>query len=98
MPAVPPCPYPTDTPVEITRVASLPAGVRARLGEMADVGQPFQATDSLPPGGHPPFRRLVAAQGRGCTLAVSYEQGGIAHTWPTLRLEFSGGAWKAAGR
>lgn len=90
----PPCPFPTDNPVPIASLAAMPAGARALLGEMADVGRPFQASDALPPGPHPPFRRFVAARGLGCTLAVSYEQGGFAHEWHTSRLRLVDGAWR----
>ncbi len=70
----------------VTTVAALPAGVREALNdlfggktlEMADPGQPFQATDVMVTP-RLPARRLVAA---GCSAdhcLVYYERGGFAH-------------------
>jgi hypothetical protein len=70
----------------VATVATLPAGVRTALNElfgsktleMADPGQPFQATDVMVTP-RLPARRLVAA---GCSAdhcLVYYERGGFAH-------------------
>jgi hypothetical protein len=70
----------------LTSVATLPASVRDALGElfkgktleMADPGQPFQATDVMVTP-RLPARRLVTA---GCSAdhcLVYYERGGFAH-------------------
>lgn len=72
----------------VTSVRGLPLGVRDGLMtlfgsqalEIAEPGDPFQATDVLA-SPRLPFRRLVAA---GCSIdhcLVYYERGGIAHTW-----------------
>jgi hypothetical protein len=47
--------------------------------ELADPGQPYQATDVVT-GPHVPFRRLILAGGCGDMFFVHYERGGIAHT------------------
>jgi hypothetical protein len=70
----------------VATVAALPASVRAALNDlfggkaldMADPGQPFQATDVMVMP-RLPARRLVAA---GCSpdhCVVYYERGGFAH-------------------
>ena len=72
--------------VPMATVAALPAGVRKALSDlfgngtldMADPGQPFQATDVMVTP-RLPGRRLVAA---GCSpdhCLVYYERGGFAH-------------------
>ena len=72
----------------VATVAALPASVRTALTdlfgsgtlEMADPGQPFQATDVMVMP-RLPARRLTTA---GCSsdhCLVYYERGGFAHTW-----------------
>jgi hypothetical protein len=90
----------------LTTVAALPEGVRDALQalfggktlEMADPGQPFQATDVMVMPRLPP-RRLTAA---GCSAdhcVVYYERGGFAHVHQIVlfstsetpaRLEYGG--------
>ena len=76
------------------RKADLPHGAAAALGfPMAERGTPFQATDVIMPGPRLPAARFVTARLANCTLAIRYEQGGIAHTWQTAILERRGNAW-----
>ena len=76
------------------RKADLPQDVEAALGfRMAERGQPFQSTDSIPPGPRLPATRFVTARQTNCRLAIRYEQGGIAHTFQTAILERRGNAW-----
>jgi hypothetical protein len=79
--------------------AALPASVRAALSDlfggktldMADPGQPFQATDVMVTP-RLPARRLIAA---GCSpdhCLVYYERGGFAHVHQIVLLSTTGGA------
>jgi hypothetical protein len=72
----------------VTSIRGLPLGVRDGLQTLfgsgtlniAEPGAAFQVTDDVATPALP-IRRLVAA---GCSIAyclVSYERGGIAHTW-----------------
>ncbi len=73
----------------------LPPGVLSALKfEMANVGQPFQATDAIQPGtGALPFRRFVSAQQAGCRLDLNYEHGGRSYSRETAVLENIDGTW-----
>jgi len=76
------------------RKADLPAGAAAALGfNMAERGQPFQATDDIAPGPRLPGSRFIAARQQGCRLAIRYERGGIAHTYNSAVLERRGNRW-----
>jgi len=76
------------------RLADLPAGAAAALGfRIAERGTRFEATDNLGPEPRLPSARFVAARRTGCTLALRYEQGGIALTQQTALLERSGNRW-----
>ena len=77
-----------------TRKAELPAAAVAALGfPMAERGQRFQVTDVIMPGPRLPATRFIAARRNGCTIALRYEQGGIAHTYETALLERRGDSW-----
>jgi len=92
------CPFPASLSTAIATMLSLPPGTAQLVGDMADLGEPFQATDVLPAGKHPPFSRFVSAEGRGCDLSVNYERGGIAHSWRTTHLRFDAGKWVVVNR
>ena len=64
----------------------------AKVGAMADVGEPFEMTDALigPP---LPFQRFIAAQQSGCDLAINYEQGGRGYSHGLILLRQIGGDW-----
>jgi len=76
------------------RLADLPAGAAAALGfPIAERGAPWNATDVVRPGPMLPFARFISAQGRGCLLTISYEHGGIAHSFERATLERRGRGW-----
>ena len=91
------CPFP-ESGVPISFKRDLPSGAVAAFGELAEKGEPFQVSDALPPGPHPPFSRFVSAEGRGCELVLHYEHGGIGHGFPTARLRFVRGRWTLESR
>jgi hypothetical protein len=75
--------------------ADLPQPVLALIATvepMADVGEPFEKTDVVigPP---LPFQRFIAAQQRGCDLAINYEQGGWGYSHGLILLRQIGGDW-----
>ena len=85
-----------DTLAPIAHVAELPKLVQEALRanfsspklEMADPGQPFQATDVIMDASLP-IRRMIAA---GCSndhCLIHYEQGGIAHFYRVLLVSVS---------
>lgn len=77
-----------------TRLADLPPGAVAALGfAIAERGQPFEVGDAIGPGPRRPSTRFIAAALRGCTLAIRYEYGGIAHGFATALIERRGGSW-----
>jgi hypothetical protein len=85
------CPHLART---YARLADLPPGAVAALGfPIAERGAPWNATDDVGPGPLLPFARFMSAQGGGCTLAIRYEHGGIAHSFETATLARSGGRW-----
>jgi hypothetical protein len=79
----------------VTSIRGLPLGVRDALQtlfggplDIAEPGAEFQATDAIV---NPklPHRRLAAA---GCSMdhcLVSYERGGIAHTWVVALFQWT---------
>jgi hypothetical protein len=72
------------TPVqEVHSVSALPPGLLKLFPPMADVGAPFNATDSVT---DPtlPFRRLIRAGSRGDDWFVWYEHGGIGYSWQAV--------------
>jgi hypothetical protein len=76
----------------VAHVADIPAAVMAAAAaargpglagyplEMADPGQPFQATDVIVDK-RLPGRRLIAAYGSAGAWILHYEAGGVAHTY-----------------
>jgi hypothetical protein len=82
------------TNVTFEHKSDLPPGILAELGfDMADLGEPFQATDVII-GKRLPWARFISAQQIGCSLLIlNYERGGIAHSFETARLELVGGKW-----
>ena len=77
------------------RKADLPPPVLALIAKvepMADVGEPFEETDVVigPP---LPFQRFIAAQQRGCDLAINYEEGGRGYSHGLILLRQIGGDW-----
>lgn len=92
------CPFPVDSPTVIATKRDLPPEAIQVVGEMADKGEPFQESDALPAGPHPPWARFVSAQGQGCDLTVDYEHGGRGHYWAKEQLRFAAGHWAMAGR
>jgi hypothetical protein len=77
------------------RKAELPRGALAALGHMAmaERGAPWNASDDVGPGPMLPFARFISARQQGCTLALSYEQGGIAHFYETAIIERRASGW-----
>ncbi|WP_310767879.1 hypothetical protein [Mycobacterium sp. Z3061] len=72
------------TPVrEVQHVSELPAELRGLLPPIADIGAPFNSTDSV---NDPnlPFRRLIRAGSRGSDWFIWYEHGGIGYFWQAV--------------
>src|SRR5258708_39874722 len=69
------------TPVrEVHSVSELPPELVKLLPPIADIGAPFNATDSV---NDPtlPFRRLIRAGNRDADWFVWYEHGGVGYFW-----------------
>jgi hypothetical protein len=72
------------TPVqEVQSVTQLPPELLKLLPPIADVGAPFNATDSV---NDPtlPFRRMIRAGHRGDDWFLWYEHGGIGYSWQAV--------------
>lgn len=72
------------TPVqEVHSVSQLPSELRKLLPPIADIGAPFNSTDSV---SDPtlPFRRLIRAGNRGTDWFVWYEHGGLGYFWQAV--------------
>ena len=81
------------------RKADLPRGAAATLGfALAERGAPWNPTDVLDPRRPLPSARFIAARQRGCTLAIDYEQGGIAYHRLTAILHWNGRGWALVRR
>jgi hypothetical protein len=81
------------------RKADLPRGAAAALGfAMAERGAAWNPTDVLDSRRPLPSARFIAARQRGCTMAIDYEQGGIAHVRMTAILAWNGRAWMLVRR
>ena len=79
------------TPVqEVPSVTQLPAELLKMLPPIADVGAPFNATDSV---NDPtlPFRRMIRAGHRGDDWFLWYEHGGVGYSWQALVARVPGG-------
>ncbi len=77
----------------ITAVAEIPAEIRGALHiDMADAGQPYQATDVVI--GKPlPWARLVRASHDGTTWTIEYERGGIGYSRHRATVLLIGGKY-----
>ncbi|MGO9511727.1 MAG: hypothetical protein ACLPXZ_31975 [Mycobacterium sp.] len=72
------------TPVqEVSSVTQLPPELLKLLPPIADVGAPFNATDSV---NDPtlPFRRMIRAGHRGNDWFLWYEHGGVGYSWQAV--------------
>ena len=78
------------TPVqEVASVTQLPAALATALPPIADVGAPFNSTDSvLDPS--LPFRRLIRAGHRGDDWFLWYEHGGLVYYWQVVVARVDG--------
>jgi len=80
------------TPVqEVRSVSELPPELLKLLPPIADIGAPFNATDSV---SDPtlPFRRLIRAGHRDADWFVWYEHGGIGYFWQAVVARVVSGA------
>ncbi len=68
---------------EVQHVSQLPSELRNLLPPVADIGAPFNSTDSV---NDPnlPFRRLIRAGNRGNDWFIWYEHGGITYFWQAV--------------
>lgn len=72
------------TPVEeVQHLSQLPPELIKLLPPLADIGAPFNATDSV---SDPtlPFRRLIRAGNRGPDWFIWYEHGGVGYSWQAV--------------
>jgi hypothetical protein len=72
------------TPVrEVHSISELPPALLRLLPPVADVGAPFNSTDSV---NDPtlPFRRLIRAGNRDADWFVWYEHGGVGYFWQAV--------------
>jgi hypothetical protein len=76
---------------EVQSLSQLPPELRKLLPPIADIGAPFNATDSV---NDPtlPFRRLIRAGNRGADWFVWYEHGGVGYSWQAIVVHVSPGA------
>ena len=82
--------------VVFKRKADLPQPVLAliaKVGSMADVGEPFEKTDAVASNPPLPFQRFISAEQRGCDLTINYERGGRAYGRDVILLRQVGGDW-----
>jgi hypothetical protein len=79
-----------STPVQgVASVTQLPAALDGTLPPIADIGSPFNSTDSvLDPS--LPFRRLIRAGHHGDDWFVWYEHGGLAYYWQVVVARVDG--------
>ncbi len=79
-----------STPVQdVASVTQLPAALAGALPPIADIGSPFNSTDSvLDPS--LPFRRLIRAGHRGDDWFLWYEHGGLAYYWQVVVARVDG--------
>jgi hypothetical protein len=76
------------------RLADLPRGARDAFDfPIAERGARWNPSDAVGPGPLLPFARFISALGAGCTLAVRYEYGGIAHGFATAILAHTDHGW-----
>ncbi|WP_235192460.1 hypothetical protein [Mycobacterium asiaticum] len=72
------------TPVqEVQSLSQLPPKLRTLLPPIADIGAPFNKTDSVDDP-NLPFRRLIRAGSRGDDWFLWYEHGGAGYFWQAV--------------
>lgn len=72
------------TPVqEVQHVSQVPPELLKLLPPMADIGAPFNFTDSVSDP-NAPFRRLIRAGHRGTDWFIWYEHGGVGYSWQAV--------------
>ncbi|SPM36121.1 hypothetical protein HMPREF0591_2144 [Mycobacterium rhizamassiliense] len=70
-----------STPVqEVQSKSQLPPELLKLLPPIADIGAPFNSTDSVSDP-NAPFRRLIRAGSRGADWFIWYEHGGVGYSW-----------------
>ena len=76
------CPLATPVP-EVQHIWQVPPELMKLLPPVADIGAPFNATDSV---SDPtlPFRRLIRAGNRGADWFLWYERGGVGYSWQVV--------------
>ncbi|WP_232021858.1 hypothetical protein [Mycobacterium basiliense] len=76
---------------DVNRVSQLPSELLKILPPIADIGAPFNKTDSVE---DPtlPFRRLIRAGHRGNDWFVWYEHGGLGYFWQAVLARVEPGA------
>ncbi|GLE54671.1 hypothetical protein [Mycobacterium montefiorense] len=82
--AMPNTQCPLATPVrEVRSISELPPELVKLLPPIADIGAPFNTTDSV---NDPtlPFRRLIRAGNRDADWFVWYEHGGVGYFWQAV--------------
>jgi hypothetical protein len=79
-----------NTPVQdVASVTQLPTALAGTLPPIADIGSPFNSTDSvLDPS--LPFRRLIRAGHHGDDWFLWYEHGGLAYYWQVVVAHVDG--------
>jgi hypothetical protein len=80
------------TPVqEVQRISQVPQELVKLLPPMADIGAPFNSTDSI---GDPnaPFRGLIRAGHHGNDWFIWYEHGGVGYSWQAVIARVEPGA------
>jgi hypothetical protein len=79
-----------STPVqEVASVTQLPAALAGAMPPIADIGAPFNSTDSVRDPSLP-FRRLIRAGHRGDDWFLWYEHGGLAYYWQVVVARVDG--------
>ncbi|WP_240430656.1 hypothetical protein [Mycobacterium shigaense] len=73
----------TTSVQEVRSKSQLPPELLKLLPPIADVGQPFNSTDSVSDP-NAPFRRLIRAGHRGADWFIWYEHGGAGYSWQAV--------------
>lgn len=82
----------TAAVTDVSGVSDLPPALQDLVGPIAEIGAPFNSTDSvLDPS--LPFRRLIRAGHHGDDWFVWYEHGGVGYFWQVVvvRVDDGGG-------
>ena len=84
------CPF-QSTMHDVDTYSSVPQSIRTMIGNMAEPGGRWVATDSIgPEDAGLPGMRLLRAGYRGDTWFVWWERGGIAHIWQAAVFHVDG--------